>query len=166
MTRNSLPSLSPGRSPVQDFAQGVINAYQKQQEEKHPEIKEPPKTLLRQSKSYRNVKSRYLASQNDAYVKVEQAKNQLKVAPKDSVSSPKFSYPSSPESPDDRGQTRGSPTADSGKANDEFVPKLRYRRVQEMIKFHTKKTQENQLDEEVNHNFKKINRLYKMIHMK
>ena len=34
-------------SPAQDFAQGVINAYQKQQEEKHPEIKEPVKKLAR-----------------------------------------------------------------------------------------------------------------------
>lgn len=45
---------------------------------------------------------------------------------------------------------------------DENVPKLKYRRVQEMIKTHTVKNIENQLDRDVKDNMKKITKLYQM----
>ena len=44
--------------------------------------------------------------------------------------------------------------------SDENVPKLKYRRVQEMIKTHTVKNLEDQLDRDVKDNMNKITKLY------
>lgn len=47
-------------------------------------------------------------------------------------------------------------------ADENAVPKLKYRRVQEMIKTHTEKNFENQLDRDVKDNMNKITKLYRM----
>lgn len=149
------------RGHVQDFAQGVIDAYQRRQEQdyRNSEATLPSKPLTRTSKSYKNVQSRYMQSENEKDSEgPSRVKQQRREAPSP-PSSPGFS----------KGPPKQAPAAEragTSKSKSGDVPKLRYRRVQEMIKEHTVKNQESQLDREVKDNLNKITKLYKMKNLK